>query len=75
VQVAEKLDTDAATLSMAWVLSNKNVSSAITGASKPEQIYKSVRAIEVYRKLTKENLDEIEEIMGSKPAELMMRFG
>ncbi|KAG9190953.1 putative voltage-gated potassium channel subunit beta [Alternaria panax] len=73
--VAKKLNTDVATLSMAWVLSNKNVSSAITGASRPEQIYQTVKAVDVYRKLTKENLDEIEQVMGSKPAELTMRFG
>ncbi|KAL1797662.1 hypothetical protein ACET3X_004268 [Alternaria dauci] len=75
MDIAKKLDTDVATLSMAWVLSNKNVSSAITGASRPEQIYQTVKAVDVYRKLTKENLDEIEEVMGSKPAELTMRFG
>ncbi|CAG5182772.1 uncharacterized protein ALTATR162_LOCUS10327 [Alternaria atra] len=75
MEIAKKLDTDVATLSMAWVLSNKNVSSAITGASRPEQIYQTVKAVDVYRKLTKENLDEIEQVMGSKPAELTMRFG
>jgi len=75
MDVAKKLDTDVATLSMAWVLSNKNVSSAITGASRPEQIYQTVKAVDVYRKLTKENLEEIEQVMGSKPEALTMRFG
>ncbi|KAI4954137.1 hypothetical protein J4E91_001847 [Alternaria rosae] len=75
MDIAKKLDTDVATLSMAWVLSNKNVSSAITGASRPEQIYQTVKAVDVYRKLTKENLKEIEEVMGSKPEALTMRFG
>ncbi|KAI4665457.1 uncharacterized protein J4E78_002918 [Alternaria triticimaculans] len=75
MDVAKKLGTDVATLSMAWVLSNKNVSSAITGASRPEQIYQTVKAVDVYRKLTKENLEEIEQVMGSKPEALTMRFG
>ncbi|KAH6876067.1 NADP-dependent oxidoreductase domain-containing protein [Alternaria rosae] len=75
MDIAKKLDTDVATLSMAWVLSNKNVSSAITGASRPDQIYQTVKAVDVYRKLTKENLEEIEEVMGSKPEALTMRFG
>jgi aryl-alcohol dehydrogenase-like predicted oxidoreductase len=75
MDIAKKLDTDVATLSMAWVLSNKNVSSAITGASRPEQIYQTVKAVDVYRKLTKENLDEIEKVMGNKPEELTKRFG
>jgi aryl-alcohol dehydrogenase-like predicted oxidoreductase len=75
MDIAKKLDTDVATLSMAWVLSNKNVSSAITGASRPEQIYQTVKAVDVYRKLTKENLEEIEKVMGNKPEELTKRFG
>jgi aryl-alcohol dehydrogenase-like predicted oxidoreductase len=75
IKIAEKLGTDVATLSMAWVLSNRNVTSAITGASRPEQIFQTVKAVDVYRKLTKENLDEIEEAFGNKPAELTKRFG
>lgn len=75
IQVAEKLGTDVATLSMAWVLSNKNVSSAITGASRPEQIFQTVRAVDVYRKLTPEVLEEIEGIFKNKPAEVTPRFG
>jgi len=75
IKVAEKLGTDVATLSMAWVLSNKNVSSAITGASRPEQIYQTVKAVDVYRKLTPEVLEEIESIFKNKPAEVTPRFG
>ncbi|KAH8708510.1 putative voltage-gated K channel beta subunit [Phaeosphaeriaceae sp. PMI808] len=73
--IAEKMGTDVATLSMAWVLANKNVSSAITGASRPEQIFQTVRAVEVYRRLTEEVLGEIEGAVGNKPVELTMRFG
>ena len=75
IKVAENLATDVATLSMAWVLSNKNVSSAITGASRPEQIHQTVKAIGVYRKLTPEVLEEIEQIFQNKPAEVTPRFG
>lgn len=73
--IAQKLGTDVATLSMAWVLTNKDVSSAITGASRPEQIFQTVRAVDVKNKLTGELLEEIEKVMGNKPAELMKRFG
>jgi aryl-alcohol dehydrogenase-like predicted oxidoreductase len=51
---------------MAWVLSNPNVSSAITGASRPEQIWQTVRAVSVYKKLTPEVLEEIEGVVGKK---------
>ncbi|KAF2850059.1 Aldo/keto reductase [Plenodomus tracheiphilus IPT5] len=73
--IAERVGTDVATLCMAWVLCNERVTSAITGASRPEQIWKSVRALAVYRGLTKETLEEIEGVVGNKPGELIMRFG
>lgn len=75
IKIAERLDTDAATLAMAWVLSNQNVSSAITGASRPEQIFQTVKAVGVYRKLTPEILEEIEKTFDNKPAALTKRFG
>jgi aryl-alcohol dehydrogenase-like predicted oxidoreductase len=75
MKIAERLDTDVATLSMAWVLANKNVTSAITGASRPEQIYQTVRAVGVYRKLTPELLEEIEETFENKPKVVPARFG
>lgn len=73
--IAERLGTDVATLSMAWVLANPAVSTAITGASRPEQIWQTVRAVEVYRRLGKEVLEEIEEVVGNRPKELTKRFG
>lgn len=68
------MNNSQATLAMAWVLSNKNVSSAITGASRPEQIYDSVKAIAAVEKLTPDVLKEIDEILGNKPAEMVRRF-
>ena len=59
---------------MAWVLKNPNVSSAITGASKVEQVHKSVKALDVVPKLTDDIMKEIEEVLGNKPAPLTRRF-
>ncbi|KAF2114632.1 NADP-dependent oxidoreductase domain-containing protein [Lophiotrema nucula] len=75
IKIAEKLGTDVATLSMAWVLKNPDVSSAITGASRPEQIFQTVRAIDVAKKLDEGVLKEIDDVFGNKPAELQKRFG
>lgn len=72
--VADKLEISQANLALAWVLSNKRVSSAITGASRPEQIYDSVKALDAIEKLTPEVLKEIDEILGNKPAEMIRRF-
>lgn len=59
---------------MAWVLKNPHVSSAITGASKVEQVHKSVRSLDVVPKLTDEIMKEIDEVLGNKPATLTRRF-
>ena len=72
--VAEKLGTDMATLAMAWVIKNPNVSSAITGASKVEQVAKSVKSLSLLPKLTDEVMKEIDEILDNKPEPLTMRF-
>lgn len=72
--VAEKLNISMANLAMAWVLKNERVSSAITGASKPEQVFESVRALKIREKLTPEIMAEIDEILGNKPAALAKRY-
>lgn len=72
--VAKKLNISLATLAMAWVLKNKRVSSAITGASRPQQVYDSVQAISAQEKLTPDILEEIDGILGNKPAAMTRRF-
>ncbi len=42
--VADELDLTMAALSVAWVLQNDNVSAAIIGASRPEQVTENVKA-------------------------------
>jgi aryl-alcohol dehydrogenase-like predicted oxidoreductase len=72
--IADKLQITQASLAMAWVLKNKNVSSAITGASRPEQIYDSVKALDAVPKLTPEIMEEIEAVLKNKPTPLTRRF-
>ena len=72
--IAEKLGVSQAALALGWVLKNPNISSAITGASRPEQIYESLRALEIQDKLTKEVMDEIDVILGNKPEVMVRRF-
>lgn len=54
-----------AQLAVAWVLQNPNVSSAIIGASKPEQIKENVAASGV--QLSRETMREIDKVLGSLP--------
>ncbi len=51
-----------AQLAVAWVLQNDNVSTAITGGSKPEQVTDNAAAAD--RKLSAETLSRIDEVLG-----------
>jgi aryl-alcohol dehydrogenase-like predicted oxidoreductase len=56
-----------AQLAMAWTLNNRNVSTAITGCSRPEQLVDSVKAVEIYKKFTPEIEKKIEEVLKNIP--------
>jgi len=51
----------------AWCLVNPNVSTVITGASRPEQVVENMAAMDVLPKLTEEVLERIEGILDNKP--------
>ena len=63
----EKLDCSLTQLSIAWVIKNQDVSTAILGAMKPEQLIENLKALELSKKLTKELLEEIEVILKNVP--------
>ncbi|MEJ2263611.1 MAG: aldo/keto reductase [Anaerolineales bacterium] len=65
--VAQELDCSIAQLALAWCLKNPDVSSVITGASKPEQVWENMQALEVAERLTPEVLERIEAILDNKP--------
>ncbi len=52
-------------LAINWVLKNENVSSAITGASRVEQVRDNMRALDFADKLTPDVMNRIEEILGN----------
>lgn len=63
--IAESADLTLSQLAIAWVLQNPNVSSAIIGATKPEQIKENVKASGV--KLSERTMREIDQVLGSLP--------
>ena len=67
VPVAEELGCTLAQLAIAWCLSNDDVSTVITGASRPEQVTENFKALEVAEKLTPEVLETIETILDNRP--------
>lgn len=69
VPVANDLGCTLAQLALAWCLKNPNVSTVITGASKPEQVHENMKALEIVPKLTAEVMGRIENILGNNPQE------
>ena len=65
--VADELNTSLATLSIAWCIRNPNVTTAILGATKEEQLLENLKALEIYPKLTEELIARIDEIMQTRP--------
>lgn len=65
--LSEELDISMPQLALAWCLKNPNVSTVITGASKPEQVRQNMKAVEVSEKLTDNVMDRIEDILDNKP--------
>jgi len=65
--VADELGVSISRLSIAWVLKNPNVSTAILGASKLDQLKETLQSLEVVPMLTPEIMERIEGIMENKP--------
>jgi voltage-dependent potassium channel beta subunit len=66
-EFAAKLGTTTAALSIAWCIKNPNVSTAILGATKKQQLLDNLKSLEVLTKLTPEVMEKIEGIMKTKP--------
>ena len=60
--IADEAGLSLSQLAIAWVLQNQNVSSAIIGASRPEQVTENVKAAGV--KLEEGLLKRIDEVLG-----------
>jgi aryl-alcohol dehydrogenase-like predicted oxidoreductase len=60
--IADDLELSTAQLAIAWVLQNDNVSAALVGASRPEQVAENVKAAGV--KIPDEALKRIDEVLG-----------
>ena len=63
--IAREAGLTLAQLAVAWVLQNKNVSSAIIGATKPAQVKENVKASGV--KLSPETMKSIDRVLGMLP--------
>ena len=66
-ELANNLNSSVSALAIAWCIKNPNVSTAILGASRKEQLTENLKALEVLPKLNTEVLEQIEHIFQTKP--------
>ena len=77
VPIVEKLmeyakknfDTTVTCLAIAWCVKNKNVSTVLLGATKEHQIEENLKALDVAKRMSEKNMQDIDEILGNKPTE------
>ena len=56
-----------ASLAIAWTIRNPNVTTAILGATKKEQLTENLKALEVLPLLDQQTMEQIDQILGNKP--------
>jgi aryl-alcohol dehydrogenase-like predicted oxidoreductase len=64
---SKELEVPVATLSIAWTIKNPNVTTAILGATRKEQLLENLKALDLLSKLTPEVMHRIDDIMQTKP--------
>ena len=65
--IAARLETSLPALAIAWTIANPNVTSAILGATKKDQLMENLKALDVVPRLTPDVMAGIEEILQNKP--------
>lgn len=68
-ELSDSLGFKLSQLALAWCLKNENVSSVITGASRPDQIIDNVQSLKLLPKLTPEIMAQIDDLLLNKPAQ------
>ncbi|GMF60771.1 unnamed protein product [Phytophthora fragariaefolia] len=67
--IAKELGTSLAQMSIAWAVSNENVSTVLLGASRPSQLEENLKALEVVSQLTLEIKARIDAAVNFVPKE------
>ena len=66
-ELALKLNVTTAALSIAWCIKNPNVTTAILGATKKQQLIENLKALDALPLLTADVMEKIEKIFQTKP--------
>jgi voltage-dependent potassium channel beta subunit len=67
VSVADMLGVSMPSMAIAWTIKNPNVTTAILGATRREQLEENLKALDVLNLLSPEIMQEIDRILGNKP--------
>lgn len=70
-EFAEELGCTQAQLALAWVITNSDVSTCITGATKPEQVQSNVDALKIAAEWNEEKEKRMAEILDNEPTPRM----
>jgi voltage-dependent potassium channel beta subunit len=65
--LAQELGVSLTTLAIAWTIKNPNTTTAILGATKPEQLTENLKSLDTLKLLTDEVMARIEGILQNKP--------
>ena len=65
--ISKELGCTLAQLAIAWCLKNPFVSTVITGASRVQQVYENMKAVDIAPRITPEIMKRIETIFEIKP--------
>jgi voltage-dependent potassium channel beta subunit len=65
--IAKELGCTMAQLALAWARKNDNVSTVITGATKPEQVKENMGSLDYVSALTGDVMKRVEEVLKNKP--------
>ena len=65
--IAKELGCTMAQLALAWARKNQNVSTVITGATRPEQVEENMKSLEFASALTEDVMVRIDGILNNKP--------
>lgn len=65
--IAKEVGCTLAQLSLAWCLKNANVSTVITGATKPEQVEENMKSTDVVAALDASMMERIESVLRKRP--------
>ncbi len=65
--LAKEMNVSLAELAIAWTIKNPNVTTAILGATKKQQLEENLKALQVLPLLSSEVMEQIESILQNKP--------